>query len=135
MFREFKEFLLKQNALALAVGVLIGAGIGKVVSSLVDNVLNPLIGLLLPAGGWRDAMILLRPDIDPKTGKALYAITYGQFIGAVVDFVIIALVVFLLAKTLLPKPGAAPPTKACPQCGEIIPAAATRCRACTQPVA
>ncbi|HXM78917.1 MAG TPA: MscL family protein, partial [Thermoanaerobaculia bacterium] len=56
MFREFKEFLLKQNALALAVGVLIGAGIGKVVSSLVENVLNPIIGLMLPAGGWRDAM-------------------------------------------------------------------------------
>ena len=131
MFREFREFLLKQNALALAIGVLIGAGIGKVVSSLVDNVLNPLIGLLLPSGGWRDAMILLRPDLDPKTGKALYAITYGQLIGAAVDFVIIALVVFIISKTLLPKPGE---TKACPECTEIIPKAAIRCRACTQPV-
>ena len=131
MFREFKEFLLKQNALALAVGVLIGAGIGKVVSSLVENVLNPIIGLMLPAGGWRDAMIKLRPDLDPKTGKALYAITYGQLIGAVVDFVIIALVVFIISKTLLPKPGE---TKACPECTETIPKAATRCRACTQPV-
>ncbi len=135
MFREFKAFLLKQNAMALAVGVIIGAAVGKVVSSLVENVINPVIGLMLPGGSWREAAIPLRTHIDPKTNLPVVdRITYGQFLGAVIDFVIIALVVYVITKTLLPKPGEAPPTKACPQCGEIIPAAATRCRACTQPV-
>jgi large conductance mechanosensitive channel len=135
MIKEFKEFLLKQNAIALAIGVIIGAAIGKVVSSLVDNVLNPIISLLLPAGDWRQAGWVLRQGVDAAGKPYVTAITYGQVIGAIVDFVIIGLVVYLITKALLPKPTPAAPTKECPQCREIIPKPATRCKACTQTVA
>ena len=135
MIREFKEFLVKQNALALAVAVIIGVAIGKVVSALVDHVINPIIGLALPGGGWREARIVLSSATDANGKVVENAIAYGQLLGAVVDFLIIALVVFLIIKTMLPKPEAAPETKECPQCKTIIPAAATRCHACTQPVA
>ena len=135
MIREFKEFLVKQNALALAVAVIIGAAIGKVVSALVDHVINPIIGLALPGGSWREARIVLSSSTDANGKVIENAIAYGQLIGAIVDFVIISLVVFLIIRTMLPKPEKAPETKDCPQCKTIIPAAATRCHACTQPVA
>ena len=134
MLKDFKEFLLKQNALALAVGVIIGAAVGKVVSSIVENVLNPIIGLLLPSGSWRTAAWVLKEHVDPKTGATVVdaAIAYGPLLGAIIDFIIIAFVLYLITKSLLPKPGA---TKECPQCKETIPAAATRCKACTQQLA
>ena len=135
MIREFKEFLVKQNALALAVAVILGAAIGKVVSALVDNVINPLLGMALPGGSWREARIVLSSTTD-ATGKVVEnAIAYGVLLGAVVDFLIISLVVFLIIRTMLPKPEAAPETKECPECKTLIPAAAKRCHACTQPVA
>jgi large conductance mechanosensitive channel len=134
MAREFKDFLVKQNALALAVAVIIGAAIGKVVSSIVDDVINPVLGLALPGGGWREAKIVLAHSTD-ATGKVVEnSIQYGHLLGAIVDFVIIGLVVFMIIKYALPKPEAAPSTKECPQCKTLIPAAASRCSACTQPV-
>lgn len=133
--REFKEFLVKQNALALAVAVIIGAAIGKVVSSLVDDVINPVLGLALPGGSWREARIVLSTATDPTGKISENAINYGHLLGAVVDFLIIGLVVFLIMRYALPKPEEAPATKECPQCRTLIPAAATRCNACTQPVA
>lgn len=134
MAREFKDFLVKQNALALAVAVIIGAAIGKVVSSIVDDVINPILGLALPGGGWREAKIVLTRSTD-ATGKVVEnAIQYGHLLGAIVDFIIIGLVVFMIIKYSLPKPEAAPSTKECPQCKTLIPAAATRCSACAQPV-
>ena len=134
MVREFKEFLVKQNALALAIAVIIGAAVGKVVSSIVDDVINPIIGLALPGGSWRDAKIVLSQTTD-ATGKVVEsAIQYGHLIGAIVDFLIIGLVVFLLMRYALPKPEPTPATKECPQCKTLIPASATRCHACTQPV-
>ena len=135
MIREFKEFLVKQNALALAVAVIIGAAIGKVVSALVDHVINPVIGLALPGGSWREARWVLSSTTDASGKVVENAISYGQLIGALVDFVIISLVVFLIIRTMLPKPEAAPEMKECPQCKTLIPASATRCHACTQPVA
>ena len=133
MLVEFRKFLIQTNALALAVGVIIGAAVGKLVASLVSDILMPVIGLVVPGGAWRDLSIVLstKPDGTPAN-----AITYGAFLGAVLDFLIVAWVVFLLAKALLkPSPAAAtPPTKTCPACLEIIPLQATRCRACTQPV-
>jgi large conductance mechanosensitive channel len=135
MVREFKEFLVKQNALALAVAVIIGAAIGKVVSSIVDDVINPILGLALPGGSWREAKIVLSRTTD-ATGKVVEnAIQYGHLLGALVDFLIIGLVVFMIIKYALPKPEAAPSTKECAQCKTLIPAAATRCNSCTQPVA
>jgi large conductance mechanosensitive channel len=132
--REFKEFLVKQNALALAVAVIIGAAIGKVVSSIVDDVINPVLGMALPGGSWREAKIVLSSTTD-ATGKLVdNSINYGHLLGALVDFLIIGLVVFLIMRYALPKPETAPATKECPQCKTLIPAAATRCNACTQPV-
>jgi large conductance mechanosensitive channel len=130
MFEEFKQFLFKTNALALAIGVIIGGAVGKVVSSLVSDILMPLIGIALPGGEWREQKLLLGSD------PAGNAITYGAFLGNIVDFVIIAFVVFMITKSLLkPAPAApGPPTKTCPACLETIPQAATRCRACTSTV-
>lgn len=134
MIREFRDFLVKQNALALAVAVIVGAAVGKVVSSIVEDVINPIIGLALPGGNWREARIVMSRTTD-ATGKVVEsAITYGHLIGAIVDFLIISLVIFLIIRYALPKPEAAPATKECPQCRTIIPASATRCSACTQPV-
>jgi large conductance mechanosensitive channel len=132
VFKEFKEFLLKQNAIALAIGVIIGAGIGKVVAAVADDVVNPIIGLLLPAGDWRNAKIVLSRATDAAGKVTENAIAYGDLIGRIVDFVIIAIVVFAIAKAFLPKPGETT-TKECPECREIIPKDARRCKACSQP--
>jgi large conductance mechanosensitive channel len=130
VIREFRDFLVKQNALALAVAVILGAAIGKIVSSIVEDVINPIIGLALPGGNWREAKIVLSRTTD-ATGKVLEnGITYGHLIGAIVDFVIIAFVIFLIVRYALPKPEAAPATKECPQCRTLIPVSATRCHAC-----
>jgi large conductance mechanosensitive channel len=136
MVKEFKDFLLKTNALALAVGVIIGAGVGKVVSSLVADVLMPVISLAIPGGTWRETKFILGTTTDASGKVVENAMTVGNFIGAVVDFVIIALVVFLITKALLkPEPvPVGPPTKVCPECLETIPAAARKCRACASAV-
>ncbi|BDG05375.1 large conductance mechanosensitive channel protein MscL [Anaeromyxobacter oryzae] len=121
--REFQEFLLKQNVVALAVGVVIGAAVGKVVSGVVDDVIMPIVGLVLPAGDWRQAKLALGGN---------NAILYGDLVGRLLDFAIVALVVFLILRALVrrPAPAPAPAMKGCQFCLETIPAAATRCRAC-----
>ena len=124
--RQFREFLLKQNAFALAIGVVIGAAIGKVVSGIVEDVLMPVIGLALPGGDWRNAQLTLAGQ---------NAIKYGDLAGRVLDFFVIALVVFALTKLFFEQPAAAPSTKSCSQCLELIPAAARKCRACGSQVA
>jgi large conductance mechanosensitive channel len=133
MLNEFKQFLLKTNALALAIGVIIGAAVGKVVGSLVKDILMPLISVAIPGGTWRELqwVLSLNPDGTPAN-----SVTYGVFIGAIIDFVIIAFVVFMITKSLLkPAPAApAPPTKTCPECLETVPEAARKCRACGSPV-
>ena len=123
---EFKEFLLKQNALALAIGVIIGAALGRVVSGVVEDLIMPVVGLALPGGDWRNAQL-------PLSGNN--AIKYGDLVGRFIDFFIVALVVFAIVKMLLEKPPPPETTKACPQCLETIPLLAKRCRACTSPVA
>ena len=132
MIKEFKEFLLKQNAIALAIGVIIGAAIGKIVAAIADDIINPVIGMRLPAGDWRNAKVVLSRATDAAGKVTENAIAYGDLIGRVVDFLIIAWVVFLIAKAFLPKPGA-PTTKECPECREVIPKDARRCKACAQP--
>jgi len=123
--REFREFLLKQNAFALAIGVIIGTAIGKVVSGIVEDLLMPVIGLILPGGEWRNAQFVL---------SGQNAIKYGDLAGRILDFVVVALVVFALTKMFLERPAAAPSTKSCPECLEAIPVAARKCRACGSPV-
>lgn len=123
--KEFREFLLKQNVIALAAGVVIGAAIGKVVSGIVELVVMPIVGLLLPGQmEWRALKLEL--------GRG-NAIGYGEVLGRLLEFGVIALVVFLVLKAFVKAPPPAP-TKACPQCLETIPVAARRCRACTSEV-
>jgi large conductance mechanosensitive channel len=130
MYREFREFLLKQNALALAVGVITGAALGRVVTSLVGDLLMPVISLGMPSGDWRAAKVVLSRAIGPDGKEVVNSINYGAFAGTIVDFVIVAFVVFLIVRRFL-KPTPADPTKACPFCLETVPEAAKRCRACT----
>lgn len=121
--REFHEFLLKQNVIALAAGVVIGAAVGKVVTGVVEDVVMPIVGLVLPAGAWREAKLSI---------GGTNAILYGDLIGRLVDFSVVALVVFLILRAIVrtPPSSAAPATRSCPLCLETIPAAARRCRAC-----
>ena len=126
--RGFQEFLLKQNALALAVGVVIGAAVGRVVGGIVDDVIMPVVGIALPGGEWRNAAIPL-----PRGN----AIKYGDLLGRFLDFVIVALVVYVVTKALLERTSAEAPassTKTCGECLEVVPAAARRCRACASPL-
>ena len=122
MVGEFREFLLKTNALALAIGVIIGAALGTVVTSLVEDIIMPPIGLLLGGVDFSQLAINLNAD-----GSA--AIRYGEFINAVITFVIIAFVVWRLSKMFI-REEAPPSVKNCPYCLEAIPEAATKCRAC-----
>lgn len=136
MLAEFRGFLTKTNALALAVGVIIGAAVGNVVSSLAADLLMPIIGMVLPGGSWREAKIVLSTTTDAAGKVTENAILYGHFAGVILDFVIISAVVFLIVRTLVrpvPEPAAAE-TKSCPECLEMIPAAARRCRACASQV-
>ncbi len=133
MGRAFKDFLLKQNALALAVGVIIGASIGKVVASLVADVLMPLISLGLPAGEWRASKIVLSESVGADGKPVVNAINYGTFVGTIIDFVIVAFAVFMIVRYLL-RPAPDAPTKVCSFCRETIPAEAKKCRACTSAV-
>jgi large conductance mechanosensitive channel len=128
MVAQFKHFLLKQNALALAIGVIIGGAIGKVVTGIVEDIFMPIISLVMPGGGWREAELHL-------THTA--AIKYGDLLGRFIDFTIISGVVFLVLRIALAdqlkEPPAAEPTKVCPECLEKIPLAARRCKACASP--
>lgn len=126
--KDFREFLLKQNALALAVGVVIGAAVGKVVSAIVDDIIMPIVGILLPGGEWRAWEFPLAHD---AAGKVTNAIKFGDLLGRLVDFLIIAIVIFLVTKALIAAPT---PTKICPRCAETIPVPATRCKFCTSDV-
>jgi large conductance mechanosensitive channel len=101
MLQDFKQFLTKSNALALAIGVIIGAATGKVVSAIVDDLLMPLIAIVLPAGDWRDAQIVLSHSTDAAGKITVNAIKYGHFLGATIDFICIAFVVFLITKMFL----------------------------------
>lgn len=127
--KGFIDFLKQTNALALAVGVIIGGAVGKVVSSLVADVLMPLISLGLPSGDWREAKLALTHKPDGAIDKA---IGLGSFGGAIVDFVIIAFVIYMITKSLLkPAPAPpAPPMKQCKDCLESVAAAAKKCKFC-----
>ena len=119
MIKGFKEFLFKNNVLALAVAVIVGGAVGKVVSSLAADILMPLIGLVMPAGDWRTAKLVLSTTTGPDGKEVVSAITYGNFLGSVVDFVIIAFVVYMITKSLLKEAPAAPPP---PPAREELPA-------------
>jgi large conductance mechanosensitive channel len=125
MLKEFKDFAMRGNVMDLAIAVIIGGAFGKIIASLVNDILMPLIGLLL--GG------LDFSGLAVTVNEA--SINYGLFIQAIVDFVIVAFVIFLLVRAMnrmkKPEPVAAPTTKECPHCFSAIPLKATRCPNCT----
>jgi large conductance mechanosensitive channel len=125
MLREFKEFIMRGNVLDLAIAVIIGGAFGKIVSSLVNDILMPVIGLII--GGVNFSGLSL------KVGDAVIA--WGLFVQTIFDFLIIAFVIFLIVKISnqvkkAPAP-ADPTTKDCPYCYSMIPIKATRCAHCT----
>jgi large conductance mechanosensitive channel len=127
MFKDFKEFAFKGDVVDLAVGIVIGAAFGAIVKSLVDNLINPLIGLL---GGGKSALDGLAVHITPTV-----AITYGAFLSAVLNFLIIAFALFLVIKAVNKFRKAEEATdRPCPYCLTEIPKAATRCPSCTSEV-
>ena len=142
MLKEFKEFALKGNVVDMAVGIIIGAAFGRIVSSLVNDVLMPPIGKLMGNMDFSSLFFAL----DGKTYESLAAakaasaptVNYGLFINSIIDFIIVAFVIFLLVKQMnrLKKeaPAAAPTTKECPYCKTQIPLGATRCPHCTSEV-
>ena len=143
MLKEFKEFVVKGNAIDLAVGVIIGAAFGAIITSLVKDILMPPIRLLTGGLDFSNKFIVLRESPTgasfATTADALKAgaITwnYGNFVTLVVNFVLVALCIFLLVRTLnrmkRPHPSAAPVSKDCPFCAMTIPIKATRCPHCT----
>jgi large conductance mechanosensitive channel len=140
MLKEFKEFAMRGNVLDLAVGVIIGAAFGKIVSSLVDDVLMPPIGKTLGRVDFSNLFINLSETSYPTIAAAKAAgsptINYGIFLNTLINFLIVAFAVFLLVRTVnrwtaKPAPAAAPTTKDCPLCAMPIPLAARKCGHCT----
>jgi large conductance mechanosensitive channel len=117
--KEFREFLLKTNMFALAMGVVIGAATTKLVNSIVEDLVMPIVGVLTPAGNWRDL----------KVGFWRFNWTIGHFMGTVLDFIIIATVVFLITKMFV-KQQPPPPTKICSACKEGNHPDASKCKWC-----
>lgn len=140
MLKEFKAFAMRGNVMDMAVGIIIGAAFGKIVSSLVEDVLMPPIGQLLGKVDFSGLFL----SLDGKSyeslaaAKAAHAATlnYGLFVNTIINFLIVAFAVFLLVQqvnrwTKKPEAAAAPTTKDCPQCAMSIPIAAKRCGHCT----
>ena len=124
MYAEFKAFLLKTNALALAIGVILGAALGTVVASLVNDIIMPIVGKLLGGVDFSQLTIDLGGDV---------AIRYGLFINSVITFIIVAFVVFMIARSMIKEP---PPdeVKTCPFCKEANAVDASKCKACTSEI-
>lgn len=139
MFKEFKEFIMRGNVMDLAIGIIIGAAFGKIVTSFVSDVLMPPLGLVLGKVDFSNRFINLS-DTHYDTLKAAQdagaaTINYGLFLGTIIDFVIVAFVIFLIIRQinrLNRKPEEpAPTTHDCPFCLSAIPIKATRCPHCT----
>src|SRR5882762_9417170 len=136
MLKEFRDFIARGNVLDLAVAVIIGAAFGKIISSLVEGVIMPPIGLLLGKVDFSNLIIDLSGQ-HPATlaeakEKGLPVIAYGAFINDVIGFIIVAFVIFLIVKAVNSRKRAeAQTTKDCPYCVSAIPVAATRCSGCT----
>jgi len=144
MFKEFKEFAMRGNVLDMAVGIIIGAAFGKIVSSLVEDVLMPPIGLLLGKVDFSSLFINLSgqsyPSLEAAKAAGAATLNYGIFINAIINFLIVAFAIFLLIKQVnrftakKEETPAAPSTKDCPRCLSQIPIKATRCAHCTSDI-
>ena len=140
MLKEFKEFAMRGNVLDLAVGVIIGAAFGKIVASLVDDVLMPPLGRLLGHVDFSTKFINLGDKAYDTLVAAKAAgaptLNYGNFVNTIINFLIVAFAIFMVVRmvnrwAVKPAPAAAPTAKDCPQCAMAIPLAAKRCGHCT----
>jgi large conductance mechanosensitive channel len=141
MLKEFREFAMRGNVIDLAIGVILGAAFGKIVTSLVNDIIMPPIGLLLNGINFTDLFISLNGQsyaslVDAQNAGAP-TINYGVFINTLIDFIIVAFIIFLFVRQINrwqrkpePKP-AEPTTKDCPYCFTSIPIKASRCPNCT----
>lgn len=138
MVKEFKEFAMKGNVIDMAVGVIIGGAFGKIVSSFLNDIVMPPLGMLMGGVDFTDKVLVLKAA--EGAGKPV-TLNYGAFITNIVDFVIIAAAVFAAIKTINalkrsePVAPPAPTEKACPECLLNIPIKAKRCGHCSQPQA
>ena len=141
MLKEFKTFAMRGNVIDLAIGVVIGGAFGKIITSFVNDVIMPPIGLLLGQVKFSDLFWVLKGDVPTgtsldvaKTLEGVVTLNYGVFLSTIIDFIIVAFVIFLLVKQInrmkAPAP-AAPTTKDCPYCYTAINLNATRCPNCT----
>ena len=140
MFKEFKEFAVKGNVMDMAVGIIIGAAFGKIVASLVDDVILPPLGLLLHHVDFSNLFITLGGGDFATVAAAKAAgaptLNYGLFLNAVLNFLIVGFAVFIVVRQLnrwkpAPIPAAGPVTRECPYCLSQIPLKATKCAQCT----
>jgi large conductance mechanosensitive channel len=139
MFREFREFAMRGNVLDLAIAVVIGAVFGRIVTSFVEDILMPPIGVLLGRVDFSNLFINLSAKDYPSVAAAKAAgaatLNYGIFLNHIINFLIVAFAIFLLIKQInrmqKPGPAPAPTTKDCPHCLSAIPLKATRCAFCT----
>lgn len=146
MFQDFKAFIMKGNVLDLAVGVIIGAAFGKIVSSFVGDILTPVLSLALGKVDFSNLFIALNGQhydtLDAAKKAGVATVNLGIFANAVIDFLIVAFVIFIVVQAAnklrlhnQPAPAAAPPTKDCPECLSAIPAAAHKCAHCCSVIA
>jgi large conductance mechanosensitive channel len=141
MLKEFKSFVMKGNVLDLAVAVIIGAAFGAIVVSLVNDIIMPPIGMLLGHMDFKELFLSLNGQsyatLAAAKAAAAPVIAYGQFLNTVINFLIIALVIFIIvrAASRMQKPAGAPTTKDCKFCFQPIPIPATRCPHCTSQLA
>jgi large conductance mechanosensitive channel len=139
MLKEFKAFAMRGNVVDMAIGIIIGAAFGKIITSLVGDILMPPIGLLLGKVDFSGLFVNISGKSYGSLAEAKAAgaatVNYGLFLNTVVDFVIVGFVIFLLVRQLnrwnKPAPAPAPTTKECTYCGTAIPLKATRCPNCT----
>lgn len=145
MWKEFKEFISRGSVIDLAIGIIIGAAFGRIVTSFVNDIVMPPIGMLLAKINFTDLFISLNGQHYDTLADAQAAgaptINYGLFINNILDFLIVALFIFLVVrqvnriKSKFDAPPGAPTTKDCPYCYSTIPIMATRCPACTSELA
>lgn len=138
MIREFKEFAMRGSMLDLAIGIVLGAAFGRIITSVVNDILMPPIGLMLGGLDFASLFIALKGGPYPSVAAAKAAgaptINYGMFLNTVVDFVLVAAVLFLVVKQvnrMRRQPDATPTTKPCPFCLSTVPLKAVRCPYCT----
>jgi large conductance mechanosensitive channel len=139
MLKEFKEFAMRGNVMDMAIGIIIGAAFGKIVSSFVNDVLMPPLGLLMGDSDFTNKFVTLKGQslatLDAAKEAGSVTLNYGLFVNTIIDFIIIAFAIFLVVKQInrfKKKPEAPPPnTKECPFCLSAVPIKATRCGHCT----